>query len=332
MEIPVVLSGVAVGAAIGFVLQRGRLCVNTAFRNAFYTRDFTLLRAYVLALVITIVAAHLLDFAGIIHLKASVQQFTWLANIFGGYLFGIGMVLAGGDAAGAWYRAGEGLVGSWFAVLGIMIGASATSHGALSGIAADIESFVLSTAAGNPLTLDETLGANKWVVIALVTAAGLTFLFRAKTSYSSVHTGYRWKTAGTVMGLLIVLGLIFEELTARTTQGVTFVTPSDVLLSSMISKTGWDWGTAMVAGVPLGSLISAAEMREFSWRSPRAVVLVQQFAGGLIMGIGGMLAGGCSIGHGLTGIAVLALSSLASMFFIILGSFTMVYILFMRRS
>ena len=60
--------------------------------------------------------------------------------------------------------------------------------------------------------------------------------------------------------------------------------------------------------------------------------MAQQFAGGLIMGVGGMLAGGCSIGHGLTGTAALALSSLVSMLFILLGSFTMVYVLFMRGS
>jgi hypothetical protein len=50
------------------------------------------------------------------------------------------------------------------------------------------------------------------------------------------------------------------------------------------------------------------------------------------MGAGGMLAGGCSIGHGLSGIATLALSSLVSMAFIVLGSWTMVYALFMRGS
>jgi uncharacterized membrane protein YedE/YeeE len=66
--------------------------------------------------------------------------------------------------------------------------------------------------------------------------------------------------------------------------------------------------------------------------APRADVMVQQLVGGLIMGVGGMLAGGCSIGHGLTGISMLAMSSVVSMASIVLGSWTMVYMLFMKSS
>jgi uncharacterized membrane protein YedE/YeeE len=58
--------------------------------------------------------------------------------------------------------------------------------------------------------------------------------------------------------------------------------------------------------------------------------MMQQFSGGLIMGAGGMLAGGCLIGHGITGISALSAASVLSTVFIILGSWTMVYLLFMR--
>jgi uncharacterized membrane protein YedE/YeeE len=330
MDISIVLSGIAVGSGFGFVLQRGRFCLNTAFRNAFYIKDFRLFRSYLLALVITVVGANILEQFDMVHVSETAQEFTWLANIIGGYLFGIGMVLAGGDAAGTWYRAGEGLVGSWIAALGIMIGASAASRGALSGVAADLESFVLVSTSGDPLTIHGLLGVNRWIVIALFSGAALTFVFAGRAPSSSTQAGYHWRTSGSLVGIMIVLGLFVAELMTGTAEGITFIGPSDGLLASVVSGRVWDWGVSMAAGVPLGSFISAAWLHEFSWRAPRADVMVQQFAGGLIMGAGGMLAGGCSIGHGLSGIATLALSSLVSMAFIVLGSWTMVYVLFMR--
>ena len=44
------------------------------------------------------------------------ENFAFLAVIIGAFVFGIGIVLAGGCATGTWYRAAEGLVGSWVAL------------------------------------------------------------------------------------------------------------------------------------------------------------------------------------------------------------------------
>ena len=87
----------------------------------------------------------------------------------------------------------------------------------------------------------------------------------------------------------------------------------------------------MLGGIVLGSLLSAMSHKEFSWRAPKAQSLVTQFGGGLIMGFGATVAGGCNVGHGLTGLSTLALGSLVSIIFIILGSWTMVYFLFIRE-
>src|SRR5690606_14480790 len=47
--------------------------------------------------------------------------FPWLGTVAGGYIFGIGIVYAGGCATGTWYRAGEGLIGSWIALFTYMV-------------------------------------------------------------------------------------------------------------------------------------------------------------------------------------------------------------------
>ena len=329
MDYRVVLSGLVVGVAFGFVLQRGRFCLNTAFRNALYIREFTLLRAYLLALLIAMAGANLLDLGGVIHLNRTAPSMHWLAAAIGGYLFGAGMVLGGGDAAGTWARAGEGLAGSWMTLFGIMVGAASAAGGALSGITAYLTSAAPSS--DTLFTIPAVLGVNRWIVIGVLSLACLSFLLLGRSSYSAAQTGYHWKTSGALVGLLIVLGLFASERMTGVPSGITFPLPTGDVLQAAVAGQRLSWGASLVLGIPLGSFISSRGLREFSWRAPRAVVMVQQLGGGLLMGIGGTLAGGCSIGHGLSGMASLALPSFLAMTFIVLGCLSMVYILFMRE-
>ena len=59
------------------------------------------------------------------------EEFSVLGAIVGSYLFGIGIILAGGCATGTWYRAGEGLLGSWVALFFYMTSAAAMKSGFL---------------------------------------------------------------------------------------------------------------------------------------------------------------------------------------------------------
>src|SRR3989304_8711055 len=94
------LLGVPVGFAFGYALQRGRFCMNTAFRDIFLIRDQTLLRAYVLAVLIQMVGVHLLVQQG--WLSPAIAPFWWQAALAGGLFFrwGIG-VPRGGTGGGA---------------------------------------------------------------------------------------------------------------------------------------------------------------------------------------------------------------------------------------
>jgi uncharacterized membrane protein YedE/YeeE len=134
-----------------------------------------------------------------------------------------------------------------------------------------------------------------------------------------------------LVGLVIVLGWYASKMAVGTPIGINLTDPSAELLRSITADGPWNWGVALLVGIPLGSFISARSLHEFSWRAPHAKVVAQQFCGGFIMGIGGMFAGGCTVGHGLTGISTLSLASLVSTMFILLGSWTMVYLLFMRN-
>jgi len=94
--------------------------MNTAFRNLLFTKDLTLFRAYILAVIIQMTLVNIFYQLGWV--EVSMAPFYWMANIAGGFIFGLGMVLAGGCASAIWFRSGEGMLGSVMAVAGLLSG------------------------------------------------------------------------------------------------------------------------------------------------------------------------------------------------------------------
>ena len=118
----------AVGTAVGFTLQRARLCFVSAFRDLFMLHQGRTARGLLVGLGVgtlgfamvmgTIVAD---PFAGRSPDDAHILP-VGIATVIGGGLFGLGMVLAGGCVSGSLYRMGEGYVGSWVSMAGVMVG------------------------------------------------------------------------------------------------------------------------------------------------------------------------------------------------------------------
>lgn len=103
-----VFTGLVVGVLFGFALQWGRFCMNSAFRDIILMQEFTLLKALGIAILIEMLGFTILEMTGFITLNP--KPLVWGANIAGGLIFGIGMVVAGGCASGITYRVGEGMV------------------------------------------------------------------------------------------------------------------------------------------------------------------------------------------------------------------------------
>ncbi len=153
---PLNWTGLLVGIAFGFALSRGRFCMNSAFRDILLLKDFTLAKAVGLALLVEMLGFGLMALLGIITL-APKPLLLW-ANIIGGFVFGIGMVLAGGCASGITYRVGEGMVGAWSAVIGLTVGALLTSMGFLKPVMTALQATKIMTADDKSLTLASILG------------------------------------------------------------------------------------------------------------------------------------------------------------------------------
>lgn len=118
----------AFGLAFGFVLQRGRFCFASAFRDLFLLGHGRNMKGVLLGLAVASVG-----FAVVMARQVPILESGFLpptANVLpvgvhtglGGLLFGVGMVLAGGCVSGSLYRMGEGYVASWVAFGGLMMG------------------------------------------------------------------------------------------------------------------------------------------------------------------------------------------------------------------
>ena len=104
------------GFSIGFILHRSRLCFARAFREPFVTAEGDMTKAVILALAIGIPIAALLFEKKVIDPYIAIPPTFWLGSLIGGFIFGVGMIFAGGCATGSLWRMGEGHAKLWVAM------------------------------------------------------------------------------------------------------------------------------------------------------------------------------------------------------------------------
>jgi hypothetical protein len=112
------------GVVFGVIFQRSRFCLVRAFREPFMTGDAEHTRAAALALAVSTLGFAVLKFADLKDKGDWVFPGAGVGAVAGGTLFGVGMTLAGGCGAGSIWRAGEGQVKLWLALVGFALGAS----------------------------------------------------------------------------------------------------------------------------------------------------------------------------------------------------------------
>jgi uncharacterized membrane protein YedE/YeeE len=349
-----IVSGLLIGAAFGFALQRGRFCVNSAFREVLF-QDYTMLRAYLLAVAVTMIGANLIEDMGWLgHYENGAfvagqlyrQAFVPWANIIGGYIFGMGIVLAGGCGSGILYRVGEGNLAYVLAVCGFFFGIVMTKFGILKPVYEALISSPVFIGPDSDIvpTLDNLLGINKWIVIAVISIPILFFVYQGKP-FQKVKKGFSWAVVGVLVGIIAVAAFWASDYFGGRARGLSFTGPvrefflalffgnsqassSDTTMT-LLGIT-FSWSSLYVLAVPVGAYISGKLLNEVKMKVPPADELLKVFFGGAIMGIGAQIGGGCNIGHSLTGVSTLAVSSWVANVFIILGNWTLVYFLLIR--
>ncbi len=341
-----IISGLICGGIVGLVLQRGRFCMNSAFRDTIFIQDLTLFRSFLIALGVMIVGANLLGDMGFMELKS--QTFYPIANIVGGYLFGLGMVLASGCGSGIVFKFGQGELPAGVAILGFFVGIGATTHGVLAPVNAAMRSVTFPIAGKTNTTLWQIIGDGmtiKWAVIAVIAVVIFISVLKDKPFSLGKQKGLYWSVTGLFLGLAGVLTFWASQYWGGGfARGMNFTTPTGELFYSILTGDAQSkffpmadigpfkvtWAEFFIIGVPLGSFISAKILKEFTWKLCSAQELVPIFLGSLLMGFSAVVAGGCNIGQGLTGASTLSLGSISALIAMILGNWTMVYFRFIK--
>jgi uncharacterized membrane protein YedE/YeeE len=330
----VIWTGLLIGIIFGVILQRGRICFNSAFRDVLIFKDNYLMK--LAALAIALQSITLLLFAQLGVIKLAPMPLNWVANILGGYVFGLGMVLAGGCASGVTYRIGEGMTTSWLAGLIFGLTAQATSSGSFSNWMKWLGKFNVTVKPNSSVyaskvgpTLATIFNVNPWIVTLIVAALLIWYAFGTKTSQRETKLNWIW--AAILVAILQPIAW-WASAAAGRNYGLGITGGWTNILSVYTANKQLNWIGAEVLGIIIGAMISAIAAKEFKLRMPKdPKTYLQVMVGGALMGFGAATAGGCNIGHFLTGVPTLAVSSIVSSIFFILGNWTMAWLLFGRE-
>jgi len=112
------------GLIIGIIMQRTRFCFVRAFREPFMTGDGGASKAVALAVIISVIGFSILKWSDMKDWESQVFAGFWFGSLVGGIIFGIGMSLTGGCASGTLWRAGEGHIKLWIALIAFALSGS----------------------------------------------------------------------------------------------------------------------------------------------------------------------------------------------------------------
>ncbi len=316
------------GLLFGAVVQRTHFCTMGAIADLVLFQDWRRMRAWLLAIAVALLGSQALDVSGIIDLGRSHQRSSdllWLGALLGGLLFGFGMTLTGGCSSRNIVRFGAGNLKSLIVLLVMGIVGYMTMNGLLALPRLQLETIGRIEAADQGLPGWLGLGETATLALALVLGTSLLFFcFRDEKFRRSPKD----MTAGLVLGALIpfgwlVTGLLgaddFEPVPLASFSFVAPVSRGLIYLMTYPSST-ISFGIATVGGVLAGAFLMAKYTGDFRLEGFAGLDdLGRHLTGAVMMGVGGVLGLGCTIGQGVTGISTLALGSFLTLAAIMAG-------------
>jgi uncharacterized membrane protein YedE/YeeE len=336
------------GLVLGAAGQASRFCVRGAIADWFVLGSRGRMLAWVLAVAVAAIGSQLLIAAGLFDPTRSIawsDRLAWLSYLVGGLMFGYGMVLAGGCPQRSLVKLGAGNLRALVTLLVAAVAAQMTLRGVLAVPRVEwLDAWSLQLDRpqdiGNLLSLGlpgsaEVLRA--LVLVGLCVAAG-AWVWRWRKQLSPLQAG-----GAVAIGLLVpaswwltghvghlpehpeTLEAAWLGTQSRRPEALSFTAPIahalDLLTLWSDAGTKASFGVLLAAGVIVGSHVSARLRGELRLESFGSVAeLRKNLVGSLLMGAGGVAAVGCSVGQGITGLAMLSAGSLLAVAGILAGT------------
>jgi uncharacterized membrane protein YedE/YeeE len=308
--------GFLAGALFGGFAQQSRFCLRAAALDFAHGVFGVRLSIWLFAFSAALLGTQFLVGFGEVQSQearqlASPQSLSGAA--LGGLMFGTGMILARGCASRLLVLSATGNLRALLSGLVFAVIAQASLRGILKPLREWLAGlWTTSQIGGNDLIAH--LGMSQTMVIGfslLWFAAGLVIAIKARTA--------PWQAvAACGAGLVVPLAWWFTSSVASQAfdpvqiQGITFTGPSADTLMLFLSPThsALDFGIGLVPGVFAGSFVAALLTRELELQGFEGGRSMARYgAGAALMGFGGMLAGGCAVGAGITGASVFAVTA-----------------------
>lgn len=322
------LVGLIGGLALGLAARLGDFCTLGALESAIYGKDQKRLRLWGIVLAVAVLGTQFGAMAGLVDIGASFYHtIAWnpLASIVGGLIFGYGMALAGNCGFGALVRFGGGDLRALVIVVTMGVFGFVAMAGPLAPLRVAL--FPQPDATGPQGILHDLsrLGLPPAIVVAAIAVLLL--------AWALAHPGLRRSGAMVAWGVVAGLAVVWTfagtswlndlSLGAVGVEGPSYTAPVGRTLIWLMTSTagGITFSVGSVVGVMAGALAGSLWRGMFRWEAcedPRE--LGRQVGGAVLMGIGGVIAMGCSVGQGVTAFAALAWSAPVTLAAIVIGA------------
>lgn len=288
------LIAVGLGGGLGYVSSRGGYCLNSAFRDSALRIDHTRTRIFLGAAAVQMLCLPLWFALGWADLRWTPASLSHL--VVGALIFGVGMRYANGCATSIWYKLGAGDLGALAAAIGMGVGAVVAVRVLRSS------RWALGVLPDHPPPIWP------WVLpaVGLVIAAALVR-----------HRGGWRRTAFA----LAIIALATRAIAEYLPQSLTAIPAAGAIAGAAVGLPVQVGPAAfgVLVGLVLGGTAAAARDGLWMLQRPSVGQGVQRLLGGAGLGAGAVLAGGCTAGHGLMGIPLLAPSSVLAIGLIFLA-------------
>lgn len=312
--------GLAIGAAFGVFARLSRFCMRSAVIETGRHGPGERFAVWLLAVAAAVIAVQGAATQGLIAFDA-VRPLTGRGSLsgaaIGGLLFGAGMVLARGCVSRHLVLSAGGNLRAVVTGAIFVSVALATMRGPLAGARDAVAGLKTVEGAAN-LDLLKTLGLGPLAGIAfggILLAAALAFGWRRGLGAANA-------VMGLLIGVLVAAGYLFTtglngaSFDPQPVQGLSFIAPFANALAMMLGQiaTKVDFTIALIPGVALGAFVAALAARDLriEWFASPAAAL-RYVAGAMLMGFGGVVATGCSLGNGVSGVAVFSTTALVAL-------------------
>ena len=356
IHIQVLAAVFAIAVLMGAVANKTSFCTMGAVSDWVNMGDLGRMRAWLLAIALAVGGVTVLEATGTIALGSETfppyrtGNIAWLRYVLGGLLFGIGMTLGSGCGNKTLVRVGGGNLKSLVVLAVAAIAAygmlwtplferaflpwigPATVNLAGYGIQAQDLGALATTVSGA-----ENPAGSRIAVGAVIALAVLAFVFASREFRQSFDN----ILGGAVIGLAVVAGWwitagpmgrswkewaeMATEVPSRVqTQSYTFISPMGDIVRWIMEPTHLsfvNFGIVALLGVIAGSFVYSIFTKNFRFEWFRSGGdAVRHVVGGLLMGVGGVLAMGCTVGQAITGVSTLALGSIVTFIAIVAGA------------